>query len=314
METSQINKGLRPKKEVQEHPNKTQDIKPTVSVGVVTYNHVNYIKVCLESIFKQETNFEFEILLGDDASTDGTREICIEYAEKYPDKIRLFLHRRENNISINGKPTGRYNFLHNLSKARGKYIALCEGDDYWTDHLKLQKQVAFLDAHENCFMINHAMPHLMNSNEGWYDFERFCNAGYLPHASNFMMRKFDLNKYKDALLNFLGAETCLEYIAVQEGEIYHSAEVVSYYRISGNGIYTSLSKEENALGELKQLDIANKYFNIPAHIYHKKVFHRLDQLYKITNKYTLRYALYRMYFIPKRFLMKVRDKIKLMIS
>ncbi|MBL4586794.1 MAG: glycosyltransferase family 2 protein [Flavobacteriales bacterium] len=290
------------------------NINPLVSVSIETYNHVNYIKACLDSVLMQQTDFEFEIILGEDASTDGTREICIEYAERHPDKIRLFLHHRDNNISIGGKPSGRFNLLYNLSKVRGKYIARCEGDDYWTDPLKLQKQVDFLEADENCFMINHAMPHLMNSNEGWYDFERFCKAGYLPHTSNFMIRKFDLNKYKNALLNFLGAETCLEYIAVKEGQIYHSEEVVSYYRISGTGIYTSLSQEDKAIGEIRQLEIADKYFNIPPQIYHKKMFNRLDQLYKINSIYSLRYVLYRTYFIPKLFLIKVKDKIKLMIS
>ena len=119
--------------------------EPLVSICVQTYQHVDFIKDCLDGILKQETSFPFEILLGEDASTDGTREICLEYAEKYPDKIRLFLHHRENNIKINGKPTGRFIFLYNMFSARGKYIALCEGDDYWTDPLKLQKQVGFLE-------------------------------------------------------------------------------------------------------------------------------------------------------------------------
>jgi glycosyltransferase involved in cell wall biosynthesis len=128
--------------------------RPLISISVVTYQHLNYIKECLDSMLMQETNFQFEILLGEDESTDGTREICIEYAEKYPDKIRLFLHHRENNIKINGNSTGRFNFLYNLYNARGKYIALCEGDDYWTDPLKLQKQIDFLEGNEEfgiCF-------------------------------------------------------------------------------------------------------------------------------------------------------------------
>ena len=132
---------LQLKKEVQEYPNNTIDLQPTVSVSIVTYNHAAYIKQCLDGILMQQTNFDFEILLGEDASTDGTREICIKYADKHPSKIRLFLHHRENNIKIGGNPTGRFNFLFNLSKARGKYIAICEGDDYWTDPFKLQKQV-----------------------------------------------------------------------------------------------------------------------------------------------------------------------------
>ena len=74
--------------------------EPLVSVCVQTYQHADYIEDCLEGILKQKTDFPIEILLGEDASSDGTREICIEYANKYPDKIRLFLHNRENNISI----------------------------------------------------------------------------------------------------------------------------------------------------------------------------------------------------------------------
>ncbi len=132
------------KEEVKEYKN-ILFAKPTVSVCVQTYQHVNYIKDCLDGILMQKTSFRFEILLGDDESTDGTREICREYAEKYPEKIRFFLHSRENNIQVNGNPTGRFNFLYNLYSSNGKYIAICEGDDYWTDPLKLQKQVDFLE-------------------------------------------------------------------------------------------------------------------------------------------------------------------------
>ncbi|MEX0609591.1 MAG: glycosyltransferase [Balneolaceae bacterium] len=137
-----------------EHYPHNVDSTPVVSVCVQTYSHETYIKECLEGILKQETDFPFEILLGEDASTDGTREICIEYAKKYPDKIRLFLHHRENNIQIGGQPSGRFNFLYNLYSARGKYIALCEGDDCWTDPLKLQRQVEFMEENEEfsgCF-------------------------------------------------------------------------------------------------------------------------------------------------------------------
>ena len=86
---------------VKECPN-TVSGNPLVSVCVQTYQHAPYIKECLDGILMQETDFNFEVLLGDDSSTDGTREICLEYARKYPDKIRLFLHHRENNINIGG--------------------------------------------------------------------------------------------------------------------------------------------------------------------------------------------------------------------
>lgn len=117
-----------------------------VSVCVVTYNHANFIKKCLDNILMQEVNFSYEILLGEDASNDGTREICKEYARKHPNKIRLFLRSRKDVIYYNDKPTGRYNFIQTMKEAKGKYVALCEGDDYWTNPLKLQKQIDFLNA------------------------------------------------------------------------------------------------------------------------------------------------------------------------
>ncbi len=127
---------------------------PLVSVCVQTYQHAGFIKGCLDGILMQKTDFPFEVLIGEDGSTDGTREICIEYAEEYPDKIRLFLHHRESNIHIGGRPTGRFNFLYNLFSANGKYIALLDGDDYWTDPLKLQRQVDFLEANPD-FVAHH---------------------------------------------------------------------------------------------------------------------------------------------------------------
>lgn len=138
---------------VEEFPNKVLNKEVLVSICVQTYQQVDFIRECLDNILNQQTNFAFEILLGEDNSNDGTREVCLEYAKKHPDKIRLFLHSRENNIKINGKPTGRFNFMYNLSKARGKYIAFCEGDDYWIDKYKLQKQVDFLSSNSDHSMV-----------------------------------------------------------------------------------------------------------------------------------------------------------------
>ena len=105
--------------------------KPFVSISVTTFNQKNYIKDCLDGILNQRTTFQFEIILGEDQSNDGTREVCQDYAKRYPEKIKLFLRSRKDVIYINGNATGRYNFLENLKACRGKYIALCEGDDYW---------------------------------------------------------------------------------------------------------------------------------------------------------------------------------------
>ena len=119
-----------------------------VSVIVQTFNQEKFIKKCLDSILSQKTEFDFEILIGEDNSSDKTREICIAYANRFPQKIRLFLHRDENKIKVDNIPTGNFNAFYNFYNARGKYIAFCEGDDYWNDPLKLEKQVDFLEANK----------------------------------------------------------------------------------------------------------------------------------------------------------------------
>jgi hypothetical protein len=127
---------------------------PLVSVCLTVYQQEKYIRQCLDGALMQQTDFDFEIIIGEDGSTDGTREICKEYQAKYPDKIKLFLRSREDVIYINSKPTGRFNFIESIKAASGKYIALCEGDDYWTDPQKLSKQVAFMEKNDSfsfCF-------------------------------------------------------------------------------------------------------------------------------------------------------------------
>lgn len=123
------------------------EIEPQVSVCITTYQHADYIRQCVESTLNQVTNFPFEIIIGEDESSDGTREICKELAKAHPDKIRLFLRSREDVRYINGNPTGRHNFLETLKAARGQYIAFCDGDDYWTNPEKLQKQYDYMESH-----------------------------------------------------------------------------------------------------------------------------------------------------------------------
>lgn len=118
---------------------------PILSVCIQTYQHADFIGKCLSSILAQKTDFTYEIILGEDDSNDGTREICIHYAKAHPGLIRLFLRSEKDKIFIFGSKTGRFNFLSNLKAARGKYIALIDGDDYIIDERKFQKQVDYLE-------------------------------------------------------------------------------------------------------------------------------------------------------------------------
>lgn len=120
---------------------------PVVSVHMITYNHEPYIRQAIEGVMMQKTDFEFELIIGEDASQDKTREICFEYQKKYPDKIRV-LWWHENVSKLGG------NSRRNMARCRGEFIAFCEGDDYWTDPLKLQKQVDVMRQHPDvgfCF-------------------------------------------------------------------------------------------------------------------------------------------------------------------
>ncbi|MDD3723970.1 MAG: glycosyltransferase [Bacteroidales bacterium] len=120
-----------------------------VSICCITYNHAPYIRQCLDGFIMQKTTFPIEILIHDDASTDGTEEIIREYEVKYPHIIKP-LYEVENQWVKGRRGSATFNF----PRARGKYIALCEGDDYWTDPLKLQKQVEFLENNSEYVLVH----------------------------------------------------------------------------------------------------------------------------------------------------------------
>ena len=123
-----------------------------VSIRCCVYNHAPFLRQCLDGFVMQQTNFPFEAIVHDDASTDGSAEIIKEYAAKYPEIIKPIL-QTENQYSKKDGSIRRVMDAH----TRGKYVAYCEGDDYWTDPLKLQKQVDFLEAHPECSLCCHAV-------------------------------------------------------------------------------------------------------------------------------------------------------------
>ena len=118
-----------------------------VSVMIITYNHERYIQAALDSILGQQVSFPIEIVIGEDCSTDGTRAMLREYNTQYPNLIRLLLRKHNLGVSHNWEST--------MQECKGKYIALLEGDDYWTSPCKLQKQVDFLEAHSDYSMCFH---------------------------------------------------------------------------------------------------------------------------------------------------------------
>lgn len=124
--------------------------KPLVSVACIVYNHEPFLHQCLDGFMMQETSFPFEVLVHDDASTDNSTAIIKEYEKRYPGIIKP-IYQSENQYSKGGKILA--SFL--LPKVTGKYVAICEGDDYWTDNHKLQKQVDYMETHPDCTFCFH---------------------------------------------------------------------------------------------------------------------------------------------------------------
>ncbi len=131
---------------------KTGGQQPLVSICCLTYNHEPFIRDALDGFLAQKTNFPYEILIYDDASTDRTQDIIREYAAGWPDLIRPILQTENQYSKGVTNPSGAFNF----PRVRGKYIAMCEGDDYWTDPHKLQMQVDFLEKHPDCTLCIHS--------------------------------------------------------------------------------------------------------------------------------------------------------------
>lgn len=120
--------------------------EPLASVKMITYNQAAYLAQAIEGVLMQKTGFPYELVIGEDCSTDGTREIALRYAEAHPDIIRMVTSEHNVGTRANGHRT--------TAACRGKYIAWCEGDDYWHRDDKLQMQVEYLEAHEDCVLVH----------------------------------------------------------------------------------------------------------------------------------------------------------------
>lgn len=242
------------KAEVEHFPHQVPS-KPTLSVLVQAYNHEAFIKQCLESILEQNTDFDYEILLGEDYSTDSTREICREYATRYPDKVRLFLHHPDNKIKVLNTTTGNFNAFYNLFSARGKYIAFCEGDDYWNDPAKLQKQVEALRTNSELAFTYHSYQEVNYEEQPLskeivleqpkHDFsqEELKKLIYHPLLSTMCFRNFKMD-LPEQMAEVINVDSFLLSLLGNYGEAKFFKEIKSsFYRRHEGGIWSGERKE-----------------------------------------------------------------------
>jgi len=219
-------------------------LKPLVAIWMVTYNHESFIAQAIESVMMQKTDFNYKLFIGEDYSTDRTREICVALNQKYPNKIEMILQ---------GENTGGFKNAQDLYKlcyeSGAKYIALCEGDDYWTDPLKLQKQVSFLDLNPGYSVCAHKTEVLSGSclekKEWRWDSKRttFTSVDYLYallfHTSSMMFRS-DESKTFTPHKGILQGDIYLCLSVINESKYFIIEEYMSVYRQHGGGITNSL--------------------------------------------------------------------------
>jgi glycosyltransferase involved in cell wall biosynthesis len=210
---------------------------PKVSVVSVTYNQERYIRQTLDGFVAQKTDFQFEVIIADDCSTDSTPTIIKEYSDAHPDIFKPIF--RKKNVGV------LENFVDAMRAAKGKYLALCEGDDYWTDPRKLQKQVDFLDTNTSYSLCFHPVTvHFENNERDDYvspNFEakkKFTRKELIERnfiqTNSVMYRK---QSYEDMPKKIMPVDWYLHLYHAQFGEIGFIHDVMSTYRRHSGGVW-----------------------------------------------------------------------------
>ncbi len=212
---------------------------PLVSILMITYNHEKFIVQAIESAVMQKTSFDFELVIGDDISSDKTFEICKEYQQKYPHIIKL-LHY-EKNVGVSNNLVNVYN------ACKGKYVAILEGDDYWTDEYKLQKQADYLDANKNCSLVytlskdyfteTNTFIDTTEEDPSEVDFVYLLQKGWYIRTATIMLRKkIDLEPWRDVKYSF---DFLIQYLCALKGSLHKLNCFTSVYRRHQGGITNS---------------------------------------------------------------------------
>lgn len=223
---------------------------PRVSVSITAFNHAKYIRQALDGVLSQKTNFPYEILVGEDNSTDGTREIVRDYAARFPDRITAFFHDDASKMRIKGRLTGRANFTNNLRSARGEYIAMLDGDDFWTDENKLAQQVAQLDADptlsmsfHDCIVVNEEgtpidSPKTIRTIKPRYKLEEMIAGEFEAQTCTVMFRRETIEHLPQWYFEASVGDFVLHVLSGHRGDFGFIDKAMGCYRIHGGGIWS----------------------------------------------------------------------------
>lgn len=311
-----------------------------ISVLVITYNHENFIKDCLESILCQKVDATIEILIGDDASTDNTPQILLNYYKKYPNIIKLILRRKNIGAAAN--------IVDLLKKAKGDYIAFCEGDDFWisTDKLSMQlkffQKSSYVGVVHNVLLVDENKIKLLIQKLNWVRKKKFYSIStYDPyklpeHISSLMFKNFKkLNNLSIDMLicNKQTFDKMLYLIVLSQGNIGRLDEVLSAYRFMrshlSNSIVAKMNnlRQTNTLSEMliyltmekwlkNQFGISKKFVSAKSRLIITALFHKLKgydislfELFKLCN-----HRLLVVLYLPIAFVKQSIDKISVSLK
>lgn len=268
---------------------------PLVTVCCVTYNHRDFISDCLNGFLIQKASFNFEIVINDDASIDGTQDILKDFQKKYPGKFTV-IYQKENQWSKGIKPN------HIIQNARSKYIALCEGDDYWTDPYKLQKQVDFLEANEeyvmsfhdaiqvdetNCIINDKASPYVNNKDLNELELKKV--AAEIPTMTRVFRNV--LNTIPRELENLANGDAVLASLCGQFGKCKFIEGIQpSAYRIHSGGAWSGSGQLNRMKSSIDTCNGLYRYYKVKndfevSESFFKQYLSGLDQLHWYSFQY-----------------------------
>lgn len=253
-----------------------------VSVWMIAYNHEKFIRQAVESVMTQQTDFGFNLVIGEDCSTDNTRPLLLELQNNYPGRIKLLLH--EKNVGMHR------NVAMTLDACTGKYVALLEGDDYWTDPLKLQKQVSFLENNPDYVMCYHKeleiydnqpdrQPKITNTQDRpETNLEEILERGWFIRTASMMFRNHTIDVLPEWFYKYPSTDYILHVLIARHGKIKLLDEVMAVQRRHEGGITKTSSYHPKNLNvrKIELLKIIDGFFEYK---YTREISRHIQSLY-----------------------------------
>lgn len=286
---------------------------PLVSIFSLAYNHEAFIEKAIESWLMQRTTFKFEAVIGEDNSTDKTREIVFRYAEKYPDIIRVITS--DTNIGM------RANSQRTKDACRGKYIAFCEGDDYWTDPTKLQQQADFLEANSDFSMCFHDAIVLWDDKSAQPNYfvpkdqkevsttEDVIEKWFIPTASMMLRREYNKD-LPDWFKHVYNGDWATQMLLSTKGKIKYFDELMSVYRKNEGGMAGGPGKDIEFVNG-KKIQLLNFFNEYTSGKYADAITKKTEALNREAKEFKLRKNNKFLYWMsnPRKTLFKISKSV-----